>query len=160
MRSRLLSFPVLLLLAGCSATAADATADRSPDKAPESLQQAQALWEIKGVTNYQITVTQSCFCAPDLRQPLRVSVSDGEVIAVEGLQQPLTQRDQLDNSRLTVPGLFGFIEQSAERDPHRLEVEFDARFGFPRRIDYDGHKMIADDEFQYELTDFRAVGPD
>lgn len=161
MVTRRLSFLLsALLLAGCGATASNATADNPSGKAPENLQQAQALWNTEGSSTYQVTVTQTCFCPPDLRQPMRVSVSDGEVIEVEGLEQPLQQRDQLDTSRLTVTGLFGFIEQSAKRDPHKLEVEYDARFGFPRRIDYDGHEMIADDEFQYELTDFRAGSPD
>ncbi len=157
MLARRLSLPLLvLLLTGCSATASDATADKSTGKAPESLQQAQALWNTKATSTYQVIVTQTCFCPPALRQPLRVSVSGGEVVEVEGLEQPVKQRDQLDTSRLTVAGLFRFIEQSAERDPHKLEVEYDPGFGFPRHIDYDGHEMIADDEFQYELTDFRA----
>lgn len=145
-----------LILTGCGATASDATADKSPTKAPENLQEAKALWHAEGSSTYQVTVTQTCYCPPDLRQPLRVTVSDGEVVEVEGLEQPLRQQGQLDTSRLTVSGLFGFIEQSAKRDPHKLEVEYDSRFGFPRRIDYDGHEMIADDEFQYQLTDFSA----
>ena len=57
-------------------------------------------------------------------------------------------------------GLFGFIEQSAGRVPYKLEVDYDATSGFAKRIDYDGHELIADDEFQYELTDFRAGAPD
>lgn len=150
-------FPLLvLLLAGCNATASDATADRSSDKAPETLQQAKALWSAKGISSYQVTVTQTCFCPPDLRQPLRISVSDGQVVGVEGLEQPVKQRNQLDTTRLTIDGLFRFIEKSTDRDPHKLDVQYDPGFGFPRHIDYDGHEMLADDEFQYELTDFRA----
>ena len=114
------------------------------------------MWNEKGASTYQVTVTQTCFCPPDLRQPLRVSVADGAVVDVAGLEQPMKHRENLDASRLTVDGLFRFIQQSAEREPHQLEVEYDARFGFPRFIDYDGHEMIADDEFQYRLTDFSA----
>jgi hypothetical protein len=146
-----------MLLTGCSATAPDAAADKTSGEAPETLQQAQALWNAAGASTYQVTVTQTCFCPPDLRQPLRVSVEGGAVVDVGGLEQPVKHSNNLDASRLTVDGLFRFIEQSAERDPHKLEVEYDTRFGFPRRIDYDGHEMIADDEFQYELTDF-SVG--
>lgn len=147
---------LMMMLAGCSATASDAVADNSSRKAPENLSQAQALWEASNISTYQVTVTQTCFCPPDLRQPLKVSVADGEIVDLEGLEQSVNHSEKLDTSRLTVDGLFRFIEQSAEREPHKLEVEYDARFGFPRRIDYDGHEMIADDEFQYELTDFRT----
>ncbi|MDX1552811.1 MAG: DUF6174 domain-containing protein [Marinobacter sp.] len=158
---RRLSFPLLVvLLVGCSATSSDGASGISSGKAPETLRQAQALWNAKGVSTYQVTVTQTCFCPPDLRQPLRVSVAGREVVDVAGLEQPLKHRENLDASRLTVDGLFHFIEQSAQRVPHKLEVEYDTRFGFPRRIDYDGHEMIADDEFQYELTDFSAGDAD
>ncbi|MBL3555497.1 MULTISPECIES: DUF6174 domain-containing protein [Marinobacter] len=158
---RRLSFPLLvLLLTGCSATASDASAERFSDMAPETLPQAQALWNAKAPSAYQVTVTQTCFCPPELRQPLRVSVVDGDVVEVKGLEQPLKQRDQLDNYRLTIAGVFRFIETSAARKPHKLEVEYDPSFGFPRRIKYDGHEMIADDEIQYTLTDFSAGDSD
>lgn len=84
----------------------------------------------------------------------------GKIVKVEGLEQPLQNRNLLDDQRLTVAGFFRFIEQSAAKNPHQLEVEYDPRYGFPRRILYDGHEMIADDEFQYELSDFRAGGTD
>lgn len=157
---RLLLTALALWLAGCGARVPDATADTPQDSPPETLEQAQALWAAKAVLGYQVTVTQTCFCPPDLRQPLRVSVVAGEVVQVEGLVQPLQQPDQLDTQRLTVAGLFQFIAQSAKRDPHKLEVDYDAHFGFPRRIDYDGHPMIADDELRYELMDFRVSSPD
>lgn len=151
------SLPLLvLIMAGCGARAPEATADNAPETAPEGLQQAQAVWDAEGIKDYRVTVRQTCFCPPDLRQPLRVTVADGEVVEIRGLEQPLQQQDQLDRSRLTVAGLFRFIRQSAEREPHKLEVEYDPRFGYPRHIDYDGHERIADDEFRYELTDFRT----
>ncbi|HIO31435.1 DUF6174 domain-containing protein [Marinobacter salarius] len=147
-------------LAGCGTSVSQAGADNAPVPAPQTLEHAEAVWDSHATERYQVTVQQTCFCPEDMRQPIRVTVSAGEVVTAEGLEQPLQNRNLLDNQRLTVAGLFLFIEQSAAKDPHRLEVVYDARYGFPRRIDYDGHEMIADDEFQYELSDFRAGGAD
>ncbi|MCK7551091.1 MULTISPECIES: DUF6174 domain-containing protein [Marinobacter] len=149
-----------LWLVGCGAQVSDVIAKSPLDSAPETLEQAQALWDAHAVSGYRVTVTQTCFCPPDLRQPLAVSVAGGAVVKIEGLDQPLQEPHRLDSQRLTVAGLFQFIAESAKRDPYKLEVEYDSHFGFPRRIDYDGHPMIADDELQYELTDFRVNAPD
>ncbi|EDM48116.1 DUF6174 domain-containing protein [Marinobacter algicola] len=147
-------------LAGCGTSVSQAGAENTPLPAPETLEQAETLWAGHAMDGYQVTVQQTCFCPADLRQPIRVSVSAGEIVKLEGLEQPLQNRNLLDDQRLTVEGLLQFIEQSSARNPHRLEVAYDPRYGFPRHILYDGHKMIADDEFRYELSDFRAGGTD
>lgn len=156
----LLLIMLVLILAGCGTRLSEAAADNPAAAVPQTLAQAQALWGANGASRYRVTVTRTCFCPPDVRQPIRVSVVEGEVIHLEGLEQPLHQPERLDTARLTVTGLFRFIEQAKKRNPHKLEVDYDASYGYPRRIDYDGHQMIADDEFRYELTDFRVSSPD
>ncbi|MFT7338195.1 MAG: hypothetical protein ACI92B_001525 [Marinobacter maritimus] len=155
LRGQMHGLPAVLLglvLAGCGTVVSGASAKNTL----ETLDQAQALWSDKGVVNYQVTVQQTCFCPADLRQPMRVTVDDGKLVDVRGLEQPIQDESRLDASRLTIAGLFAFIEQSEQREVHKLNVDYDPRFGFPRRIDYDGHEMIADDEYQYELSDFQA----
>ncbi|WP_309043687.1 DUF6174 domain-containing protein [Marinobacter sediminicola] len=147
-------FLIALLLAGCGTAASDASTGQ-PETTPETLGQAQALWSDKGIADYQITVQQSCFCPAYLRQPIRVTVADGKLVDVTGLEQLIQDPSQLDAERLTVPGMFRFIERAERRDVHRLKVDYDPRYGFPVYIDYDGHEMIADDEYQYELSDFQ-----
>lgn len=144
-----------LILAGCGTVVPDASAEKAV-AAPAALARAQALWSDKNIANYQVTIQQTCFCPPNLRQPMRVTVVDGKMAEVKGLEQPIQNKGQLDASRLTIDGLFEFISQSTQRGVYKLNVDYDTRYGFPRRIDYDGHEMMADDEYQYELSDFRA----
>ncbi|WP_417513190.1 DUF6174 domain-containing protein [Marinobacter sp.] len=143
------------VLAGCGTVVPDAAAENAGNEI-ETRDQAQALWRGKGIVNYQVTVQQTCFCPADLSQPMRVTVVGGKLVDVKGLEQPIQDESQLDASRLTIAGLFEFIEQSEQRKVHKLNVDYDPHYGFPRRIDYDGHEMIADDEYQYELSDFQA----
>lgn len=144
-----------LMLAGCGTVASDASAEKAV-AAPKTLGEAQSLWSDKNIVNYQVTIQQTCFCPSSLRQPMRVTVVDGEMTEVKGLEQPIQNKGQLDASRLTIDGLFEFISQATQRDVYKLNVDYDTRYGFPKSIDYDGHEMMADDEYQYELSDFRA----
>lgn len=138
----------LVLMAGCAGS--------EPLAAPPStLADARALWALRAPDGYQVTVQQSCFCLPEFRQPLRVTVENGRVSSVRGLEQPLHHSGSLDQSRLTVAGLFDVIER-AGRTAAELRVVYDAGYGFPTELFIDGDRRIADDEFTYRLSDFRA----
>ncbi|MDX1755424.1 MAG: DUF6174 domain-containing protein [Marinobacter sp.] len=139
-------------LLGCSGALSSATGGREA-KPPAGLEEAMALWAASGIENYQITVQQSCFCLREFTQPLRVTVYGDQVANVTGLEQPLSQREQLDTSRLTVAGLFAFIGDAQRRDVERLEVRYHPDLGYPVEIAYDGHAMIADDEWHVSLSE-------
>lgn len=152
---RLMAASALVLLAGCEVMASgDSQSQVAP--APKTLSEANELWQQKEIRDYQATVQRTCYCPADLVQPIRLTVVGGKVAEFEGLEQPVENMTRADAQGLSVEGLFGFIRQAQERDPHKLEVTYDARLGFPTRIIYDGHPMIADDERQYQLTDFKT----
>ncbi|MGP9832374.1 DUF6174 domain-containing protein [Marinobacter sp. NSM] len=139
-----------LLLAGC------AGAGKDKDMSPVStIEEARALWQSQGVKGYEVTIEQTCFCPPDLLQPMRVTVREGRVIDIEGLGQPLNHPDILDERRLTIEGLLDLVEQ-ARGSADKLLVEYDPHYGFPVSLEVDYSPLIADDEFSYRLTDFQA----
>ncbi|OJT01398.1 hypothetical protein BEE62_04255 [Marinobacter nauticus] len=137
-----------VLLTGC----AGAGKDVSP---AGSIEEAKALWQSRGVKGYEVTIEQTCFCPPDLLQPMRVTVREGRVIDIEGLEQPLNHPDILDERRLTIEGLLDLVEQ-ARGSADKLLVEYDPHYGFPVSLEVDYSPFIADDEFSYRLTDFQA----
>lgn len=139
-----------LLLTGC------AGAGKDTDVGPAStIEEARALWQSHSVKGYEVTIEQTCFCPPDLLQPMRVTVREGKVIDIEGLEQPLNHPDILDERRLTIEGLLDLIEQ-ARGSADKLVVEYDPHYGFPASLEVDYSPFIADDEFSYRLTDFQA----
>lgn len=134
------------------------TACAGPGKDAEpvnSLPEALLVWQAQAVAGYEVTIEQTCFCPPDLLQPMRVTVREGKVIDIEGLEQPLNHPDILDERRLTIEGLFDLIEQ-ARGSADKLVVEYDPHYGFPVSLEVDYSPFIADDEFSYRLTDFQA----
>lgn len=152
--SRLALASAMVLLVGCG-SAASSGGSKSPSVTPpDNLEDARKLWQQRGVGTYAITAQMTCYCPPDLVQPIRLEVEAGTLVSWKGLDRPLENLTSNDAQRLTVEGLFEFIDKAQRREAHKLEVSYDRQYGFPKRIDYDGHPMIADDERQYRLTDF------
>ncbi|WP_431474086.1 DUF6174 domain-containing protein [Marinobacter sp. KM021] len=148
MKPMVVAVTLAVLLGGC----AGAGKDVSP---AGSIEEAKALWQSRGVMGYEVTIEQTCFCPPDLLQPMRVTVREGKVIDIEGLEQPLNHPDILDERRLTIEGLLDLVEQ-ARGSADKLLVEYDPHYGFPASLEVDYSPFIADDEFSYRLTDFQA----
>ncbi|WP_150910724.1 DUF6174 domain-containing protein [Marinobacter halotolerans] len=145
------------VLVGCGSSAPRADGQVADVKPPENLDDARQLWRQSGVAHYVVTAQQTCFCPRELVQPIRLEVENGRVVAMEGLNQPLNHLSQADARRMTVEGLFEFIQKAVDRQAHKLDVSYDSEFGFPTHIDYDGHPMMADDELQFRLSDFDPV---
>ncbi|MDI9244491.1 DUF6174 domain-containing protein [Marinobacter sp. CHS3-4] len=142
------------LLVGCGSTVSNAGSEPDRTTLPESLEEARQLWKKRDIENYAVTAQMTCYCPQDLLQPIRLEIKGGKVVATEGLQRPLENLTREDAERMTVDGLFRFVEDAQRRDAHLLDVSYDDEYGFPTLINYDGHKMIADDERQYRLSDF------
>ena len=147
-----------LLMMGCSSAASTNGHTEAEPASPQTLEDARALWQEQGVEDYSVTVQMTCYCPPDVVQPLQMQVRDEKVVSADGSQQPLENLNEDDLRRMTIESLFRFIEDALDREAHVLEVSYDAHYGFPVRIKYDGHEMIADDERQYRLTDFKPGG--
>lgn len=149
----LTTFAITLFLVGCGSTdVSDAGEARTAP--PETLEEARQKWHELNIENYAVTAQMTCFCPQELVQPIRLEVQGGNVVSSEGLKQPLESLAPADAQRLTVDGLFQFVEDAKRREAHTLEVSYDSAYGFPAVINYDGHPMIADDERQYRLSDF------
>ena len=117
-----------LTLAACSPT--DPTA---PVPKLLSLAAAESAWRDAGIRNYSFVGTVSCFCPDDYSGPKRVTVRNGLVTLVT---DPRDDRVYPASWRHPVDSLFNLIRREATTHPARLDVTYDRRLGYPRRISY------------------------
>ncbi len=117
---------------------------------------ARAKWQAAGVRSYRMVVRQTCYCDPALLQPIQLLVENQQIVQARGMQQNLPAGVDLQQFH-TVEGLLDFVERSRQKKPHHLEVKYDPRFGVPLYIDYDYHRMMADDEVRYEVLEFTRM---
>lgn len=139
---RALAF-LLVALSGCSFVFGSGE--------PGRLSDARDQWADAAIEDYSMTLSRSCFCGPDHLGPFQVEVENGVVVFAtrDGEAVPL---DRV----LTVEDLFDLLEEAYDTDAERVDVEYDAAFGFPTSLYIDQSRGIADEEIGYTVTDLRA----
>ena len=108
-----------------------------------------ARWSAYGLKNYTIEQKRLCFC----RFPhefVRLTVKDNKIVqGIDLANGQLVPTDILQYYQ-TVDSLFAWIEATRASNPERFEIEYDARFGYPRKIFYDYSSHLADEELWVE----------
>ncbi len=99
----------------------------------QRLTAAESAWRMARLTNYSFVGTVYCFCLDDYGSPKRVTVRSGAVTLITDSRN---DRAYPVTWRMPVDSLFALIRHQARDLPARLEVTYDARLGYPRRISY------------------------
>lgn len=142
-----------LLLIGLALTLAACSDALGPNGASTvNLASAKARWLSHGLTDYQITMTQSCFCANV--HPLRLTILSDTVRTATDLVTGQAIDPRLG---MTVPQLFDFVATGIAKPAAKLDVGYDAVYGFPYEIDYDFSVQVADDEGSISVRDLQAL---
>lgn len=118
------------------------------------LAQSRAVWDEQGFTTYRYTVAARCACSDDTGGPVRVSVINGdfsESMAL-GAEPSTAETPSVRLRRMT--DLFDLVAAEIAGSNHRLEVDFDAVYGFPRRIEIDPSAEEQNDTTLIIVTDF------
>lgn len=115
---------------------------------------ARARWVAHAPASYSYTVFRGCFCTPDGRGPVTITVKNGVVetrkYADTGVAVPANYAQYFPS----VDELFAQIDSLRNKGVARLNAKYDATYGYPTLVDVDVHHQIADDEFTYETSAF------
>jgi hypothetical protein len=140
------------VLATGTATAATGTKINRVDpsitsgKAIRELRQAREKWLGRSIDRYRMTAHRSCFCAGPLKAT--ITVRHRKVVRIS---------DRPWYGPRTVPGAFRLIGQAIKRKAAVLDVRYNQRLGFPKKVWIDYIAMAADDEFGFGITKFRRL---
>ncbi len=118
------------------------------------LVQGRALWDAQAFRTYRFTVAARCACPDDTGGPVRVSVVDGEFAESMALGAEPAAAAAPSGRLRSMTDLFALVGTEMARSNHRLEAEFDAVYGFPRRIEIDPSADELNDELLIIVTDF------
>lgn len=140
-------------IAGCSLLTPEPTMQQELDR-------SRTRWQTAGPEAYAFTTTFDCFCPPELLEPVRVEVADGQIIAVHDVKtgEAVAESSLLD-LYTDVEGLFDRVQREIDRPAEQLEVEYDGACGFPRTIDVDAHLRDRDGGVRLDVRDFEASPP-
>ena len=137
---RAVTFFLALTLASCRDAAA-----------PDDLPTAEARWHARRPTAYHATVTPSCFCGlpGGVVVTVRGSVVTRVVVATGAPLAP-----DLAPAYPTIDQLFSTIAAAKATHYARVDVTYDAQYGFPRSVFLDRQAGVADDEISYSVQNF------
>jgi hypothetical protein len=145
---------VLAIACGSDNTSSDSTATAAPGGVTpvSQLEESLALWNSVEHQNYDFVTNWQCFCLPEYRASVDLSVRGGEI----------TSGEYSSNSELTTPvdltryetidGLFDLIADAIEQDAHNIQVSYNLEQGYPESAFIDYSEMIADEERGFVIT--------
>ena len=142
------SFLMVIALLVSEATLAHAQGAGITDQ----LAAAEAIWKRAPLRSYEYTLHYEAFVVDtECDSPtLRTRVVNGVVMRTAGCPA-------LRSSYSSVPRIFQFIKETLAKHPDKIEVTFDETRGYPVRVFVDPKSDIADDEFYFEVSDFKVL---
>jgi hypothetical protein len=138
---------VALLLLGCSGSPVGSSGGWFAQ-----LAEARDRWEDSGITQYQYTYFESCFCLPKV---LQVTVVGGAITAIHDVEGDTAYVAPFPN--LTVEGLFAEIEERLTREPATFDARYDASVGVPLQASFDPIANAVDDEWGFSVVEFTGA---
>jgi Family of unknown function (DUF6174) len=150
-------FAASLLLFAPPLTEQDA-AQAGPDPLGQ-LARAEAKWRGSRTDAYEFRFHYACndlIPQPRSLYPgLLFRVKHGESTLINSAGQPV--RMAPDAQYATVERLFDFIRKESTGHPAKLDVQYDPARGYPTRVCVDPVAHIFDDEYGFEVSDFKVT---
>ncbi|HEY9604053.1 MAG TPA: DUF6174 domain-containing protein [Allocoleopsis sp.] len=155
----------------CSGTKAlsDARADlavlgqgKTPTVASSNPAQVQLLrnwqkWRERNITNYRYTLRVSCFCAPEVRQPVIVEVRNGRVASIVSASTGKPVNAEFFKEYDSVPKAFNLVRDAIAKDAHRVSVTFNSTLGYPTDVNIDYSAQMADEERAFTIEKLEVI---
>ena len=117
-------------------------------------------WNDANISHYRMQVGVSCFCPFGDINPITVEVKDGQIVSMVGANgAEVLDTDPVYASLSqygNVDSLFTWLGQ-ALADADKIEVSYDATYGFPNNVAVDYIAEATDDEIWIEVSNFEVL---
>jgi len=134
-----------------------ACSESPTEQRDEALAAAQARWQAAGIADYEFDLQRLCYCLDDLVRPVTVSVSGGAFATLRYTDDATAADTVLFRDFLTMERVFDYLERAVSERPAVFTASYDARLGYPARVELDGDRQVADDELWLEIAALRTV---
>lgn len=118
---------------------------------------AETKWRQKQPEHYGYTLQRSCFCTAEYRKPIAIEVQHERVQTAYLLPEKTLLPWERITDAVTVEGLFEVIRKAIEDKAARIDVEYDATYGYPSSISIDPNTATADDEMYFTASELTAL---
>lgn len=113
------------------------------------------LWKSQAVNTYVIDFQRICFCLPDLTQPVQLNVVNNNLSNAIYLSGAAVNQNNYSHF-YTVDKAFSLIEEAFTKNAAEIRVVYHDIHGFPTNVFIDYDKLLADEELQFNFSNFVA----
>lgn len=134
-----------------------ACSESPTEQREEALAAAAARWQGTGIADYEFERQRICYCLDDAVRPVTVSVRGSAFAALVHTDDGTAADTVLFRDFLTMERVFDYLQRAVSQRPAVFTASYDARLGYPARVELDGDRQIADDEVWLEIPALRPV---
>jgi hypothetical protein len=114
-------------------------------------------WREKNISNYRYTLRVSCFCTPEVRQPVIVEVRNGKVASIVSASTRKPVNPEFFKEYDSVPKVFNLVRDGIAKDAYRLSVTFNPTLGYPTNVNIDYSAQMADEERAFTIENLEVI---
>lgn len=137
----------------CTLVALSACGILGPDAQVDGLEEAFDRWESTRPESYTFAVERLCFCGPDARGPVRITVAGSTITSQVYVEGAAEVEGQATEWFPDVDGLFEVIRDAIDRDAHTIQVTYDPTSGVPVDFWIDYQEFTADEELGFRVVE-------
>ena len=108
-------------------------------------------WNRLRPAQYRYDFQRSCFCRGEAVQPVRITVSNGEVVSVVTLPDlvPVPPEQVNQFYRVTIDSVFQIVRSAIDDGADSVSARYDPQWGYPATVWIDYIANAADDELGF-----------
>ncbi len=115
-------------------------------------------WRSENITEYTYTLQITCFCPPEITQPVLVRVSEDSILSVVDAASGEPVEGSLIGNFYTVDDLFDVVQDAIDGEAHQLSVTYDPHLGYPISIVIDYDELAVDEELALTASELKPGG--
>ena len=142
---RVLACLLVASAAGCS----DVLFESQLDELADNLER----WEATRPAEYTFAIARLCFCGPEARGPVRVTVAGSVVVSQHYVDSGEPVQGEAVEWFPDVDGLFAILGAALEGGAFDVRVSYDASTGVPIDVWIDYDQNTVDEELGFEVTE-------
>jgi len=122
-----------------------------------NFRKSRRLWNQQNIRNYSYQLSNSCFCVPEARGPVIITVKNGITTSITTPTGEKVSNPEFFERYKTVPKLFDVIADAIARRADNIDVQYNSALGYPTQINIDYSTQQADEELYLTIENFKKL---
>jgi hypothetical protein len=130
----------------------------APDRSNAvQLQQNRQLWRSQNISNYRYTLRVSCFCTPEVTQPVVIEVRNNRVTSITSANTGQPVNSEYFKQYNSIPKLFNLVQSAIAKKADSISVTYHPSLGYPTQINIDYSAQMADEETYLTIENLEVI---